>query len=111
MIMSEFLERVNRWPAMHFTAIECEKRDAGYEIYVLDKSHQTVSRLLIYRTPDKQHASAMSAHFRIWLEKDNRKRTPVQLKKTGKSILDKSSAALARVRGRTPQQNAAVRTV
>lgn len=111
MIMSEFLERVNRWPAMHFTAIECENRDGGYEIYLLDQSHQTVSRLLIYRTPDQQHASAMTGHFRSWLDKFNRKRTQVQPKLAGNSILDKSSAALARVRGRTPQQSTAARSV
>ncbi|KHJ65099.1 hypothetical protein QU24_26395, partial [Pantoea rodasii] len=37
--------------------------------------NQTKSRLLIYRTPDAQHAAAMMTHFRTWLEKANRGRT------------------------------------
>ena len=111
MIKSEFLERVNRWPAMHFTVIEFEMRDGGYEIYLLDKSHQRVSRLLMYRTPDQQHASAMTTHFRDWLEKSNQGRIQVSQKAAGKNIFDKSSAALAIIREQTPQQIAAVRTV
>ena len=75
MILSEFMLKVNRWPDMHFTAIESERRDACIEIYAIDFSNQTKSRLLIYRTPDTQHASAMMAHFRTWLEKTNRGRT------------------------------------
>ena len=75
MILSEFMLKVNRWPHMHFTAIESEQRDAGIEIYAIDCTNQTKSRLLIYRTPDAQHAAAMTTHFRTWLEKANRGRT------------------------------------
>lgn len=75
MILSEFMLKVNRWPQMHFTAIESEERDAGIEIYAIDCTNQTKSRLLIYRTPDAQHAAAMMTHFRTWLEKANRGRT------------------------------------
>ena len=75
MILSEFMVKVNRWPDMHFTAIESEQRDAGIEIYAIDFSNQTKSRLLIYRTTDTQHASAMMTHFITWLEKANRGRT------------------------------------
>jgi hypothetical protein len=75
MILSEFMLKVNRWPGMHFTAIESEQREAVIEIYALDFSNQTKSRLLIYRTPDAQHAAAMMTHFRTWLEKANRGRT------------------------------------
>ncbi|WP_052696964.1 hypothetical protein [Pantoea sp. SM3] len=75
MILSEFMVKVNRWPDMHFTAIESEQRDAVIEIYAIDFSNQTKSRLLIYRTTDTQHASAMMTHFIIWLEKANRGRT------------------------------------
>jgi len=75
MILSEFMLKVNRWPDMHFTAIESEQRDAVIEIYALDFSNQTKGRLLIYRTPDAQHAAAMMTHFRTWLEKANRGRT------------------------------------
>ncbi|MBK0089918.1 MULTISPECIES: hypothetical protein [Erwiniaceae] len=75
MILSEFMLRLNRWPRMHFTAIESEQRDTGIEIYAIDCTNQTKSRLLIYRTPDTQHASAMMTHFITWLEKANRGRT------------------------------------
>ena len=75
MILSEFMLKVNRWPDMHFTAIESEQRNACIEIYAIDFSNQTKSRLLIYRTPDTRHASAMITHFRAWLEKTNRGRT------------------------------------
>ncbi|WP_052205900.1 hypothetical protein [Pantoea rodasii] len=75
MILSEFMLKVNRWPLMHFTAIESEYRDTGIEIYAIDCTNQTKSRLLIYRTPDAKHAAAMITHFNAWLEKANRGRT------------------------------------
>lgn len=87
MILSEFMLKVNRWPHMHFTAIESEQRDGGIEIYAIDCTNQTKSRLLIYRTPDAQHAAVMTTHFCTWLEKANR----------GRTLRQKSAAAPAAV--------------
>lgn len=75
MILSEFVSKVKHWPQMHFTAIESEQRNTVTEIYAIDCTNQTKSRLLIYRTPDAQHAAAMMVHFHAWLQKANRGRT------------------------------------
>lgn len=98
MILSEFMLKVNRWPHMHFTAIESEQRDAGIEIYAIDCTNQTKSRLLIYRTPDAQHAATMMTHFRTWLEKANRGRT---------LRLEKAEAPAAVMAAQHPPQRAA----
>ncbi|PIF15123.1 hypothetical protein [Candidatus Pantoea floridensis] len=74
MILSEFMSKVNRWPDMHFTAIECEPRDMTHEIYAIDCTHQTMSRLLLCRTPDPQHAEEIVKRFNDWLLKSNRGR-------------------------------------
>ena len=92
MILSEFMLKVNRWPDMHFTAIESEQREAGLEIYAIDCTNQTKSRLLIYRTPDAQHAAAMITHFRTWLEKANQGRT-LRQKNSKRPVSGKTSVS------------------
>lgn len=79
MILSEFILKVNRWPQMHFTAIESELRGGDIEIYAIDYTNQIKSRMMIYTTPDAKHASAMITHFQSWLEKANRGKTLRQI--------------------------------
>ncbi|WGK60066.1 hypothetical protein [Pantoea sp. SS70] len=80
MVLNEFMQKVSRWPQLHFTAIECEQRGAAFEIYATDCTSQTRSRLLMYRTPDAQDAGTMASHFRLWLGKANRGRNSRQKK-------------------------------
>lgn len=87
MQLCEFIQKLESWPDMDFTAIENVKRQDDNEIYAIDSTSQTLSRLLIFRTPDALQAAEMTAAFNAWLEKANRGKRKRRNEKSVSSLI------------------------
>ncbi|MBS6035302.1 MULTISPECIES: hypothetical protein [Pantoea] len=67
----QFENRINQWPAIHFTAIVKNRREEEYEIYAVDESNNIKSQLFICFADNESHASLLIKQFTLWLIKIN----------------------------------------
>ncbi|GME46235.1 MULTISPECIES: hypothetical protein [Pantoea] len=79
MDLATFETRTGLWPHMQFTDVEYEECSAGFEIYAIDVSRQTKSKLFICRVTTGQHAASLTAQFKEWLPKLKLKKRKVAL--------------------------------
>ncbi|MCX2194562.1 hypothetical protein LD112_21140 [Pantoea agglomerans] len=75
MDLATFETRIGLWPHMQFTDVEYEVCSAGVEIYAIDVSRQTKSKLFICRVTNEQQAASLTAQFKEWLPKLKLKKT------------------------------------
>ncbi|KAA5940188.1 hypothetical protein F3I27_18805 [Pantoea sp. Bo_2] len=79
MDLATFETRTGLWPHMHFTDVEYEECSAGFEIYAIDVSRQTKSKLFICRVTTEQQAASLTSQFKEWLPKLKLKKRKVAL--------------------------------
>lgn len=79
MDLATFETRTGLWPHMQFTDVEYEVCSAGVEIYAIDVSRQTKSKLFICRVTNEQQAASLTAQFKEWLPKLKLKKRKVAL--------------------------------
>ncbi|PXW15057.1 hypothetical protein [Pantoea sp. JKS000250] len=79
MDLATFETRTGLWPHMQFTDVEYEECSAGFEIYAIDVSRQTKSKLFICRVTTEQQAASLTAQFKEWLPKLKLKKRKVAL--------------------------------
>lgn len=79
MDLATFETRTGLWPHMQFTDVEYEECSAGFEIYAIDVSRQTKSKLFICRVATEQQAASLTAQFKEWLPKLKLKKRKVAL--------------------------------
>jgi len=79
MDLATFEIRTGLWPHMHFTDVEYDVCSTGIEIYAIDVSRQTKSKLFICRVTSEQQAAALTAQFKEWLPKLKLKKRKVAL--------------------------------
>jgi len=63
-----------KWPDLHFTAIKKFSHNELIEIYAIDMTSQTQSRLLLLSTSDIHYANNIMACFQLWLDKFNKEK-------------------------------------
>lgn len=69
MDLATFEARTGLWPHMHFTDVEYDVCGDRVEIYAIDVSRQTKSKLFICRVVNEQQAKSLTAQFKEWLPK------------------------------------------
>ncbi|WP_312056584.1 hypothetical protein [Pantoea brenneri] len=69
MDLATFEARTGLWPHMHFTDVEYEVCGDRVEIYAIDVSRQTKSKLFICRVVNEQQAKSLTVQFKEWLPK------------------------------------------
>jgi len=69
MDLATFEARTGLWPHMQFTDVEYEVCGDRVEIYAIDVSRQTKSKLFICRVQNEQQAESLTAQFKEWLPK------------------------------------------
>lgn len=79
MDLATFEARTSLWPHMHFTDVEYEVFGDRVEIYAIDVSRQTKSKLFICRAVNEQQAASLTAQFKEWLPKLKLKKRKVAL--------------------------------
>ncbi|WP_434152679.1 hypothetical protein [Pantoea agglomerans] len=79
MDLATFETRTGLWPHMQFTDVEYDLCSSGVEIYAIDVSRQTKSKLFICRVTSEQQAAALTAQFKEWLPKLKLKKRKVAL--------------------------------
>ncbi|AMG56752.1 hypothetical protein [Pantoea vagans] len=79
MDLAIFETRTGLWPHMQFTDVEYEECSAGFEIYAIDVSRQTKSKLFICRVAAQQQAASLTAQFKESLPKLKLKKRKVAL--------------------------------
>lgn len=85
MDLAIFETRTSLWPHMQFTDVEYEVRSTGVEIYAIDVSRQTKSKLFICRVTNVQYAASLAAQFKACLPKLKLKKRKVALDLARKS--------------------------
>lgn len=79
MDLATFEARTGLWPHMQFTDVEYEVLGDRIEIYAIDVSRQTKSKLFICQTVNEQQAQSLTAQFKEWLPKLRLKKRKVAL--------------------------------
>jgi len=79
MDLATFETRTALWPHMQFTDVEYEVCGDRIEIYAIDVSRQTKSKLFICRALNEQQAQSLTAQFKEWLPKLKLKKRKVAL--------------------------------
>ncbi|KAA5967153.1 MULTISPECIES: hypothetical protein [Pantoea] len=79
MDLATFETRTGLWPHMQFTDVEYEACSSGVEIYAIDVTRQTKSKLFICRVANEQQAASLTAQFKEWLPKIKLKKRKVAL--------------------------------
>ncbi|MGK3143563.1 hypothetical protein [Pantoea sp. C2G6] len=96
MDLATFETRTGLWPHMQFTDVEYEVCGDRVEIYAIDVSRQTKSKLFICRAINEQQAKSLTAQFKEWLPK-------LKLKKR-KMALNLARIACEKSYARTPKR-------
>lgn len=81
----EFMQIIENWPDLHFTAIKKIFHNGLIEIYAVDTTSQTQSRLHIISTSDAQNADEIISIFQSWLDNSNKEKSNI-LKDTPKNL-------------------------
>ena len=79
MDLATFEARTGLWPHMQFTDVEYEVCGDRIEIYAIDVSRQTKSKLFICHVANEQQAESLTAQFKEWLPKLKLKKRKVAL--------------------------------
>jgi len=108
MDLATFETRTGLWPHMHFTDVEYDVCTAGVEIYAIDVSRQTKSKLFICRVASEQQAAALTAQFKECLPKLKLKKRKIALN-LARMACDKSYSASPKFQDRSDMRQATSR--
>ncbi len=108
MNLAQFETRTGLWPHMQFTDVEYEVCSRGVEIYAIDVSRQTKSKLFICRVSSEQQAASLTAQFREGLPKIKLKKRKNAMKRA-RIACEKSPGNDAGYQDRTALRSSAAR--
>lgn len=91
MDLALFETRTALWPHMQFTDVEYEVCSSGVEIYAIDVTRQTKSKLFICRVSSELHAASLTAQFKEGLPKIKLKKRKIALSRA-RMACEKSAA-------------------